>query len=345
MVPRVFSYSPDPKDGCSWYRSIGPLAALAKRGEIQLTHAHQWATLTWAEVAGHHIGFMQRPSDPEHVAIAGIIRQQMPLWVDFDDDLYHVAPDMGSYEYFQRPDVRESIATLCRMADAITVSTHNLVPIYQPHARPGVGVRVVPNAWNDDLLGQPRCVERPADYNRIVFWRGSSYHQGDFLAHREAIAEVANTVGRDWRWVFMGALPWQLNGLMRAEYIPAADIVEYQRHAVRSLNPAITIVPLAATRLNRSKSNVAWLETAGSCGSRVVAPVGVSAEWDMPGVVGYGAGWSFGHAVAATIASHDRDQSITWDAGRRSVEYIQANLLLSDVNRARMSVIDQLIGS
>lgn len=342
MVPRVIAYSPDPKDGCSWYRSTGPLAAIAKRGEIQLTHAHSFERLTWAEAAGHHIGFMQRPCEPRHANIARIIKGQMPLWIDFDDDLFTVLPDSASYEYFSRPEIAEGIAAICGMADAITVSTEPLRVIYQQHARTGVEVQVIPNAWNDGLLGDPWCVEKPQDYNRIVFWRGSQYHQQDLLTYRDAIAEVANTVGKDWRWVFMGAVPWQLNGMMRAEYLPAMDIMEYHR-TIRDLRPAVMMVPLAFNRFNNGKSDAAWLEAAGACGSVGVVP-GME-SWAVPGTRWYASVEGFGQVLGYSIKKHDINPARTQLMGQDAVHHIKVNLLLSDVNRTRLDIINQLIGS
>ena len=82
---------PSNTDATSFYRGIGPLAEIRReRFNLALTFINDvnWSTLKLCDAA-----FLQRPFTSNHLKIAELVkRNQLPLWIDFDDDLFSV-PD------------------------------------------------------------------------------------------------------------------------------------------------------------------------------------------------------------------------------------------------------------
>jgi hypothetical protein len=89
------------------------------------------------------------------------------------------------------------------------------------------------------------------------------------------------------------------------------------------------IVPLEDEVFNRCKSNIAWLETARS-GTITVAPFWES--WAVPGVYAYED--DFFDTAHGALTEGEK-----WWGGW---DYIQNNLLLSEINRLRAKVVDDL---
>ena len=327
MTTRILYFTPNPDDACAFYRGIGPLVRLNQCGITQLPDRISWSTLH-----GGDIGFMQRPFHHKHLNIADLILDQMPLWVDYDDDLFNVPPDNPSYTTYVAPKAKDVISEIITKASLVTVPTEHLKGIY---AHLNDNIQVIPNAYNDyifpvDLPPEPR--------SKVVLWRGSDAHRLDLLTHADAIARVAKD-HPDWKFMFCGAVPWQLGSKLDVTYIPGQEIFRYMRFIRDSACAAVQIVPLADNLFNHSKSNIAWIE-ASSTGSVCVVPDWP--EWQQPGTLNYGPeahNANFEEFLRYALVSPDECVALS----RRSWDHICSNLLLSSVNTQRQELVGQIL--
>lgn len=316
-MKQVIVFSPEEADGCSFYRGLGVLGELHRK-DIMIRRSPRF--VHWAELCDCDIGFMQRPYSQKHVEIAKMIKQQMPLWIDYDDDLFNVPECNPSYELYSRPEVQEAMQQLKELADIITVSAKGVQESF--------GGQIIPNAYNDYRL--PTNYAPRENNKKVVLWRGTESHVGDLLAFKKELDDLI-ALNKDCKFVFFGFNPWMLDTSDRdVSYIPSQDIYSYQR-TLEVINPDALIVPLEDNRLNRAKSNVAWLETS-RFGTRCVAPD--FDPWSWSSIALYPETKLFCRSF--DFALRQGRDSFSW-------EYIQNNLFLSQINQKRLDIIGQLL--
>lgn len=312
-MTNVVLFSPNEGDGCSYYRGIGVFSHLRHYG-INLIRPGN--AVSWASVAEADVAYLQRPSSKKTLELVKMLKNMMPVWVDYDDDLLQVPESNPAYSAYSSKSTRDSIAEIVALADVATVSTPKLQETF-------VGARVIPNAYDDYRL--------PTDYapkehaRKRVLWRGTGSHIGDLLAYQEQLrALIRDNPNVD--FIFLGFLPWMLDTKApNLFYMEPSDIFAYMK-AIEKVSPDITIVPLEDNALNRAKSNIAWIETA-RYGAQCVAPNWE--EWQCPGVNPY-TDLMFYSEVDRTL-EHSRTRA-GWDS-------ITKHLLLSDINQQRVDII------
>lgn len=315
-MKQIIVFSPDEADGCSFYRGLGVLGEL-HRQDILIRRSPRY--INWSELCDCDIGFMQRPFSTKHVEVAKMIKQQMPLWLDYDDDLFNIPECNPTYELYSRNEVLESLEQLKLLADVITVSTQGVQKSF--------GGVIIPNAYNDYRLPVTFCGKE--NKKPIVLWRGTESHVGDLLAFKNQLNDLIHST--DAKFVFLGFNPWILDTLDRdVVYIPSRDIYSYHQ-ILEVINPDVLIVPLIDDKLNRAKSNIAWLETA-RFGTRSV--VRAWPEWHVPNTYIYSSNQEFLPAF--------KDAFLTKTNGS-AWEYVQNNLFLSQVNKNRLEIIQTLL--
>jgi hypothetical protein len=314
--------TPDPTDACSWYRGVGPFSQLHRNGWEMVRCP---TTVDWASISlGCQVAIMQRPFSPVHVQVANILKRQMPLVLDFDDDFMAVPLANPAYEPFSHPAVQEALKVLLELADCVMVSTQPLADKLAPLTR---RVEVVVNAYNDYLLP----MDRPKQAReRTILWRGSQTHDEDLLAFSDEIVQVAKD-NPTWRFVFLGARPWVLQGRMQAEWSASMGIFEMHELLRDDLRPGIVQVPLMDNAFNRAKSNVAWIE-ATMAKALCVMPEFIEAQ----GSLSYTPG-SYEQQLRRAIALYERGQPL-----RQLDSAIMAVPLLSKVNLTRKAILESL---
>lgn len=332
----ILVVTPDAFDATSLYRAVGPLSALRKQ-HPQLS-MHFDVDLTWASMAMTDIVFLQRPYSERHLDIVQTARDYgKKIWLDYDDDLFSVPPGHPAYKHYSSPLIQANIAKLVRDADAVSVS----VPYLKDRLEDGghlradrMPCRVIPNAFDDGLFGWRRKINPIR--TKSILWRGSRTHRDDLLAFSEQILAGARK-HHDWTWHFRGDNPEFLKdaSLPNLLFWPPVEPARYFR-AIYELGPAVAIVPLVDDDLNRSKSNIAWIEAAFA-GGIALAPDWD--EWKRPGCINYSDPQDFAIKLEGILSGQvdiDRESASGW-------EYIRANLLLPDVNRMRMQLISDLL--
>lgn len=329
---RVMAICPNPRDATSFYRGVGPLSRLQKDvPDLTLVFASH---VDYATLAPCDVVFLQRPSKPEHLQIAALtVNQNIPLWLDFDDDLMSVTPDNPTYHQYGDPDTKKRIAKIIKMASVITVSTKFLGDQIAPLNN---NVVLVPNAIDDYQFENRR--PRPVPRQKLVMWRGGSSHQRDLMTVASELVEASQDPARaDWVFHFQGYHPWWITEQMReaaTRHAPSLTPTDYMI-LLEEICPAILVVPLVDNVFNRSKSSCSWIEAAYA-GAMVIAPH--MPEFLRPGIINYDSPAGFAAALRDAMTGK-MDIAKLADEGWAAV---REDYTLTKVNPLRQRVLDIL---
>lgn len=311
---RVIVY-PSDKNGCGFYRMIGPAGALAAKGySVRVAPKNPSVVQQGNKIVGlaeniqADLVVFQRPCRRQYVEIIKILqRDGIKVALDFDDDLTDIHrnnPAYGPYNYLNLPDMHWRFGSeACEMADIVTVTTPRLQEVY--------GGIVVPNCIPEWYLE----IKRPQNELVTVGWAGhTATHPEDLQVTHGAINQaLAATKGLS-RFLALGD-PKTMPNLGVREREPnswqnGVPLLQYPEF-VSQLD--IGIVPLDDTPFNSAKSWLKALEYA----SLGVVPV-VSPTYDNMRMV---------EAGAAISASNPRE----W---KEAVE----SLIKNDEERQRLSI-------
>lgn len=215
-------------------------------------------------------------TEAEHKLIAEYARAKVPVFLDFDDNIFELPEALEASKFFT-PIVCKEILKSISLASLVTVSTPELKKQLQfTKAK----IEVIPNAFDNELFTHPSRGKR----NKIVLWRGASGHNKDLQTVIEELVFMAKT-HPDWKFVFAGEPPECVEKIPESQVIRLSftAINDYMRQC-SELNPAIVIVPLHNNPHNQVKSNCSYIE-ATYFGAVTIAPP--LPEFKMPGVVTY----------------------------------------------------------
>jgi len=326
---KILALTPSATDTCSFYRSGGIFPDLQKKLNCDIRFS-QWdkIILHWQELIKYDLVMLQRPYSSEHLSLCGYLKElQIPLWIDWDDNLLALGADNPKYELYDAP-ARENIKKMIGMADAVTVTTNDLKKAYEPLNK---DIRVIPNAFNDHIFKRRELKSGRAP---MMFWRGSDTHQYDVMRYSSAINQAMKNFP-EWQFLFMGYFPYFLDQQNNTYKMGAMDVVYYFNN-VRNFSPTLLHVPLFDSPFNRAKSNIAYIEAA-YFGAVCLAP-----DWDawqVEGILHYSDNQSYFDAIKA-VATGGVDPipmaKIAW-------QYVQDNLRLSKINVQRIELINSLI--
>lgn len=323
---------PNPTDATSFYRAYGPFSSLRKsfREGLSIIPANNM-TLNWSNLGMIDIAFMQRPFNDNHMQIAKIIKDNnIPLWVDYDDNLFQVPEDNPAYDVYAPEGIRKNIATITAMADVVTVSTKALK---RELSKLNQNIRVVPNALNMSMLKRQEIDY--AQQNNIMFWRGSSTHQRDIYCFHQEIVELAEKYKR-WKWVFLGYNPWFVTmptSPNQTIYYKGIDVIDYHKTIPKML-PAMMHVPLHENKFNDCKSNIAALEGI-YFGSTMIVPDWD--EWQIPGCLRYKNPKDYYELIEAGFKNEvnfEQQNKTAW-------EYVSENFTLEKINALREEILKE----
>ncbi len=346
---RLLCNIPNPADGTSLYRGIGPLGTMARAIHLDLNvnENHDWKALKGADAV-----FFQRPYLEAHMdAMRYAKLNKKKVWVDFDDNLFCVPLCNRRYLVYNYPQAHHAIATMTALADVVSVTTEHLAEVLRSVIKqfPDNGefirdpnkIRVVPNAYDPELHPVMPCVTGEREpRQKLITWRGSDSHAKDLWTHTEQICNVIRD-NPDWRFEFIGEPFWMTIEAVKKVAKPqtvsvtaAMDPVRYFDY-LKKTAPALVIVPLEDQAFNRSKSNIAWIE-ATAAGAATLAPD--TAEWHRPGIINYKNPEDFGKVLQDFVNGH-YEPDVRWGESR---DYIQENLCLYKVNQKRLDILASL---
>lgn len=323
----------NPLGATSFYRGAGVLNQLAKEHGFSISSPE---SLSWSDLIDTDILFFERPHHPNQMGLMQHAQKMgVKIWVDWDDDPFHIPLSNPAFQAFAPKAVRSDIIDMIQLADMVTVSTPALWEIFAT-VRDKKPIRVVPNAWDMRRYPHP---ERRAQ-KQTVLWRGSDTHSQDLdevgSEYREAIEKHPKVT-----FAFMGYFPYRIvsqnrvTPLPNVRFQPTSDIIRYVNR-IREAAPSIVVVPLHDDTFNRCKSNIAWLE-ATAAGAVVIAPK--LPEWERPGIVNYEPG-EFGEKLTAMIAA---DEDVLAGLWRESANWIAVNETMELANHKRMEIIRAMV--
>ncbi len=264
---KLAAYEPSEWGGSFFYRAVSPLHTLP---EWDTTFSQNFQKDADAAF------FWLPKTDTEHKLIAEYAKCGVPVFLDFDDNVFELPEELPAAKLFT-PVVCQKILQSIKLASLVTVSTLELKK--QLHFTKAK-IEVIPNAFDNEIFTHPSQGKR----NKIVLWRGAGGHDLDLSTVMDELVFMAKT-HPDWKFIFAGEAPPCSQKIPQSQRIdiPFEDINTYMKKCAE-LNAAIMIVPLHNNAHNEVKSNVSYLEGT-YFGATVVAPP--LPEFRMPGVVTY----------------------------------------------------------
>lgn len=314
-------------DSCSFYRAAGIVKDLEKKdSDLRFTFV-EWDKFdtTWL-VTGFDLVIMQRAFCKQAQVLAHYLKEcRIPLWVDWDDDLFHLNEENPAYDLYSDPSLIESMKTILGLADIVTIPTEYLRQVL---VELNPRIEIIPNAFNDRLFKRPDILSQRTNQ---VCWRGPSAHTADLMAYSEQVSQLMDDYP-DWGFLFLGFNPWFIKKPNRG-YEGMRDLVIYHKRLIE-MAPSAVHIPLLDNIFNRCRSNVAYLE-ATYAGAVTICPD----WWEAPGALQYTNTQEYFQALDEVLsgrADKVKQNNIAW-------EYIQDCRLLSKVNIKRLEIINELI--
>ena len=314
-------------DTCSFYRSAGVVKDLRKKTNHNITLVQMDQTaMVWSFLTQFDLIMFQRPFDQNALTICGYIKQcGIPLWLDYDDNLFALNPENPTYPIYSNPQIQENIKSMLQLADVVSVPTEYLRQAYSEWNK---NICVVPNAFHDSLFKRGEL--KPRTNN--VIWRGPEAHIFDLMTYSKEINDLTKDFP-EWRFMFAGFSPWFLSKTNNKGNISLLDIVLYFK-MLSDMSPSCLHVPLHDNPFNRSKSNIAYIE-----GSYAGAVCVTPHWWNVPGALSYTDGPSYYEAIKSVIKGEVDKKKLNSEAW----EFIMDTLPLSKVNVERLQIINSLI--
>ena len=317
-----------PDGAISWYRVAAPLLKLKKLDpniDIQYT-----PELNWDILADTDILYIQNPYEHgQYLAACMAKDMNIKLWVDFDDDVLNIPVTHPDYRYFSNFGIKETIWKSLEMADVVTVTTPALRDSFLEYNK---NTFVIENAFND----YNQVLPDHSNVSETILWRGGHTHWDDLVTVLQEIKQIS--IKRpEWIWNFVGREN-DVRHIIR--FIPnsffTGELTLLQSfHIMKNSAPSIFVHPLVDNQFNRAKSNIAWIE-ATMAGAIAIVPE--FPEYYKPGSVTYKDGKEF----LFFMETYMKDEQARETLFQESKKYIIDNLLLSNVNKKRIDIIDFL---
>lgn len=258
---------------------------------------------------------MERPSGHNDLQVIKLAKQRgLKILLDYDDDVLHVFHHNPMHQTYE--SAKSTILECISEADEVWVSTNGVKKSFSLLNK---NIHVIPNS-HDNIL---HPVKEKKPFNRVekkVIWRGGGSHEADIYEKGEFIVELVNS-NPEWMFYFVGDRFIWLEQRCGNNYQPVSQMPLLQYFEfIHKLNCPIQFHPLSDTIFNRSKSNLAWLE--GS-----FAGSAFFGNTNLP---------EFKHDSIYTFENLPKLNELPLEEKNTEAwEYIQENLLLSDINKIR----------
>lgn len=326
---KISIHEPAPLTAVSYYRSIGTLSYLYKLNpKIKINISHQ---ISWASLVDTDIFYMERPQHNNDLIALELAKDfNIKTWIDLDDLLHGIPTYNPCYKSYNDKDspLLKNVEKAMKMADVVTVSTPAIKEFYSKFNN---NIHVIENAHNDYKYPFKKIIDTFDSIN----WRGSATHRQDLLSVAQDMFRIAKEYDK-WGWVFIGNDIWFITDNIKNHFnLTECDTVDYNKF-IKDAKSAIQIVPLLFSPFNISKSNIGWIEGTYA-GSVTICPK--LPEFEKPGAVNYtDKEGSFGYYLEKAIKS----KTFRYENYVKSYEYIKENLLLSQINKKRLNIIESL---
>lgn len=226
---------------------------------------------------------IQRQVTPPQLEFVKFLRQQanannFKIYYEIDDVIF--PEDIPLYnkarEAFVDPIIKQTALQIIKLCDYVTSPTKYMGDYYTERTMvPNIVLpNYMPKFWIDRFYSKAKIVEN-FDKNKRrprIGYVGSPTHinvarlpgvQDDL----DPIIPLVRKTYKDFKWVFMGGLPFPLVDLYRSgdiEHVNWSPLYQYA-YTVDSLNLNIAIAPLQNNKFNLAKAPIKYLE-AGALG-------------------------------------------------------------------------------
>ena len=263
---RILVIAPNPNDGTSYYRALGPISKMSKMyPDVSLKVAQSGDKVFWHTVADVDVVFMQRPFGMGHVSIAKLCnRYRVPLVVDYDDNYFAIAEDNPAFEIYDNQFLIDTIRHMIDCADEAWFGTKYLMDVMGVEKTPSYHV---PNAIDTDLFP----VRSPRFKNYVV-WRGGGSHVKDLEMYKDPILELINE-HKDHEFLFMGHCPQFVIDKVDSSRFKEVRFSAFPIYMsmLMEISGKCIILPMQDNPFNKSRGDSSFLEGAVA-GIPVVAP-------------------------------------------------------------------------
>jgi hypothetical protein len=309
-------------DGSNYYRIQGVLPFI-RHENIELVDISKLDWYTWATYTGFDILIIPRPYDQSMFEIIQMATV-MNIWtiLDYDDDCLNIPDHHPSYDLYQ--ENRTNILSCIKAADEIWVTTKSIRETFYPFNH---NIHVIPNAHNDYIF--PVEQRKKFNYNnKKVVYRGGKTHRIDIKNATEALVKAAKENPK-WTFLYLGVADnsefYEDNkGNENVTLTNGIPCVQYLNN-LYDFNCPVMINPLDTHKLNKSKSNISWIEGTYA-GSAFFGNKGLP-EFNHHFILPFSL---FNKGIKEEhISTMRKSQEESW-------AYIEENLLLSKINRLRV---------
>jgi len=323
----ILTIAPVASDGTSFYRLSGVIPFLKKEyNDISITDISYRDNLDWNDYIGYDVVILQRPFLESHLNVVKLLKSMnIKVIIDYDDDILNLETHNPYYTPYEK--AKSNVKQISFLADEIWVSTEEIKKTFSEFNK---NVIIIPNAHNDYLFP----VKDKKEFNlntKKVAYRGGKSHELDVYSHKDEWVEMINN-NLDFDFNFLGARFPLMETSCGDNYliIEGLHIIDYFKHFYE-LNTNLFIYPLEISKFNKGKSNISWIETTYA-GGVVLAPQGLS-EFIKPGILNYKDNFLYLFDIVKD------DYKVLKILNDISWNYIQQNLLLSQINQKRYNSI------
>jgi len=325
--------TPQRIDTTSFYRAWGVFGDLQRQIHIDIISGDNM-NISWVDLEQVDAVFMQRPYKLGYYSLCEFIKSMnIPLWVDYDDNLLEVPSSNSSHETYASERVRAEIANVVKIADVVSVSTGRLRKYLMAFNK---NIHVIPNAFNERLFRHLKP-HGTAPGDKIA-WRGSNTHLLDLMSYTRGILDAMEKM-KGWEWHFFGYNPffltdYQVRETKKIFHTYYQDVIPYH-FSLHKLHPKVMYVSLADSVFNHCKSNINYIE-ATIAGAVTVCPDWEA--WQVPGAIHYKDLKSFTEILKGIYKGK-------FDLEKRQKEayqYVMDELRLEVVNKKRIAVLESL---
>jgi len=269
--------------GCGFWRMHWPESLINSLGKGVVTNSTMML-LDPRMYAGIKSVKIQRQVTPPQLQFVKFLREtsdkgnKFKIYYEIDDVIF--PEDIPLYnksrEAFVDPVISKTAIEIIKHCDAITCPTKFMADYYTE--KTGVPAIVVPNYmpkfWIDRFYNKAKVVEN-FDRNKKrprIGYVGSPTHLNvqrlpGVMDDIEPFTDIIRKTYKDYKWVFMGAVPNTIQDLVAAgevEFVGWKSLYEYA-YAFDSLNLNLAFAPLQNNKFNYAKAPIKYLE-AGALG-------------------------------------------------------------------------------
>ncbi len=303
-------------DATDYYRCSGVLEYI-NDPQIDFKPLRSNISIGWETLVGLDVLVFQRPFTETHSNIIRLAKDMnIKVIIDYDDDLFSIPAYNASYTSYTSN--KQFIEDCISLSDEVWVSTKAIKNAFK---KLNDNITVIPNAHNDFMF--PVSQKRDFNYKtELAVYRGGASHQEDVYYHQAQLLRAIKQ-NPDWEFRFIGH-SYPAIAIRTAEnhtYTTPLTIIQFFKY-LHDINPNILFFPLIENAFNNAKSNISWLEGtyAGACvfTNTKLNEFNKDLMLDM------------------NVFMKENDKDVLDFYNRTSWDYIQENLLLSQINKLRI---------